>query len=305
MNKINGLEILTRDTVEVLEIDLTGTCNLNCPLCARNFEPMQDKKHFNARDINEIIKQLDTFPNLKECSIGGHISEPTLYKDLFILLDYLNKRNIKKEFYTNSDLHNNSYWIELSKHFLPSDKVYFTVCGSTQELHEKYRKGSKLTRVLKRALLFKKHCPYDIAYLEHIKFEYNIEDFEKNMHKILKRFNNHYLIDSLQYNNRFNVLPEDSDIQMRPELRKKYLAIMNSLKEKKKDDIILCKSLQDKFIDIDQDGNIHPCFLHRMYKPGKWDFDYSKILDNQYDFCFECKAKVIKRLEMFNMERIG
>jgi MoaA/NifB/PqqE/SkfB family radical SAM enzyme len=80
---------------------------------------------------------------------------------------------------------------------------------------------------------------------------------------------------------------------------------MNNLKEKKKDDVILCKSLQDKFIDIDQDGNIHPCFLHRMYEPGEWDFDYSKILDNQYDFCFECKAKAIKRLEMFDMERIG
>ena len=28
--------------------------------------------------------------------------------------------------------------------FLDNDKIFFTVCGSTQELHEKYRVGSQL-----------------------------------------------------------------------------------------------------------------------------------------------------------------
>jgi len=298
---------LTNETVKVFEIELSGTCNLDCVLCARNFKPMQDKKQKNYRHLQDIINQLEQYPNLVECCIAGHISEPTLYKDLIKLLDYINKRNIKIEFYTNSDLHDEEYWKELAQHFKSNDQVYFTVCGSTQELHETYRVNSNLDTVIKNALIFKNACPHKIDYIQHIMFEYNQEDFKtKAMQDIIKQFNNTYLINSLQYNNRFEVVSKDSDIQMTKDLRTKYSAINKIGSNRLKEGNILCKSLQENFIDIDQFGNVHPCFLHRMNVPGVFDItDYSKILAGTYDFCFECEEKSIKLLELFNMERIG
>jgi len=138
-------------------------------------------------------------------------------------------------------------------------------------------------------------------------FEYNKEDFKTEaMQNIISQFNNTYLINSLQYNNRFEIVPPESDIQMTKELRKKYTAINNIGARNVKDGIILCKSLQENFIDIDQFGNVHPCFLHRMNVPGLFNIeDYSKILSGTYDFCFECESKSIKLLDIFGMERIG
>ena len=37
------------------------------------------------------------------------------------------------------------------KYLDENDKVYFTICGSTQELHETYRKGTNLKNILKNA----------------------------------------------------------------------------------------------------------------------------------------------------------
>ena len=298
---------MKKEDVKVFEIELTGTCNLDCVLCARNFDPMQDKKQYNQRPLVDIIKQLDEYPNIEECCIAGHITEPTLYRELLGLLDYLNKRNIKKEFYTNSDLHGKKYWEELAQHFLPIDEVYFTVCGSTQELHEKYRVNSNLNTVIENALYFKNACPHPIDYIQHIMFEYNKEDFDSCiMQDIIASFSNTYLINSLQYNNRFEVVDKDSDIQMTKELRQKYAAIsQNGKNAVENDGIILCKSLQENFIDIDQFGNVHPCFLHRMSGPSFDINNYNKILNGEYDFCFECEAKTIKLLDIFEMERIG
>ena len=40
------------------------------------------------------------------------------------------------------------------------DKVFFTICGSTQELHSRYRVGSDLQQVLNNAAAFKRDNKY-------------------------------------------------------------------------------------------------------------------------------------------------
>ena len=41
--------ILSKDFFEEFELDLTGTCNLQCPLCSRNYKHAQ---HMNKKNIN-------------------------------------------------------------------------------------------------------------------------------------------------------------------------------------------------------------------------------------------------------------
>ena len=104
-----------KEWVYEIELELTTNCNLSCPLCARNQVEAQNLMDGNTRSVDDIILQLDGYPNIKNCCLAGILSEPTLYKDLFILIEYLNNRNIEIELYTNADTHDNDYWYELGK----------------------------------------------------------------------------------------------------------------------------------------------------------------------------------------------
>ena len=96
---------LNRNEIEEIEIDLTGTCNLRCPICTRNFVHAKDMATKNIRSLDEIVKQLDTFGGLKRFFIAGAVSEPTLYPQFFEFIEYLNKRKITYEIFTNGSTH--------------------------------------------------------------------------------------------------------------------------------------------------------------------------------------------------------
>jgi wyosine [tRNA(Phe)-imidazoG37] synthetase (radical SAM superfamily) len=98
----------------------------------------------NIRTINDWITQLNEYKNVKNISLAGFASEPTLYPYIFELIKYLKSRNIKIELYTNGNTHDKTWWRELGKILTKNDRTYFTICGSTQELHSKYRVGSNL-----------------------------------------------------------------------------------------------------------------------------------------------------------------
>ena len=290
--------IVTSGFYKEFEIDLTTSCNLRCPLCTRNYSHAQhsiDSKYKSGRLLIDITNQLDTFPNFNRCMLAGAISEPTLYKDLFGFIEYLNSRDIIIYLYVNGNTHDNEYWYELGKLSTESMKVFFTICGSTQELHEKYRVNSDLKTLLEHHDSFKRGSSYCNDYLQHIMFEYNRDDF-KNMDYIRSLFSNEFNIESLPYRERFDVGDVPEDIAQRFELKEKYKAIQN-IPKNKEDLVINCKSIQQHFISIDNKGTVSPCFLYRMYVgDSSWGLDYTDILKYKYDFCYECESKSCRLL---------
>ena len=312
MSLVNQLK---KEDVLEIELDLTGTCNLDCPLCTRNYVNAKHLLKYNERSVEEIIQQLDEYPNIKNCCMAGIISEPTLYKRFFELISYLVKREIELEIYSNASVHGPEWWGKLAKLLSPRDKVFFTVCGSTQELHEKYRVGSSLKKVLENHAAFKAACPYPIDYVQHIRFDYNREDFESPaMQEIMSRFSNDASIDSLPYNERFGFIPdEDNRIKMTADLARHYKLISDSARKRylqnKSGEIsckMRCKSLETKFIAIDQFGETYPCFLYRIYNTDeKFNLNYEKINKFTYDFCYECESMTTFLLEKYRLERMG
>lgn len=306
---------LKKEDVLEIELDLTGTCNLDCPLCTRNYINAKHLLKYNERSVEEIIKQLDEYPNIKNCCMAGIISEPTLYKRFFELIKYLVGREIELEIYSNASVHTTDWWAQLAKLVSPRDKVFFTVCGSTQELHEKYRVGSSLKKVLENHKAFKEACPYPVDYVQHIRFDYNREDFESPaMKEIMSRFSNDASIDSLPYNERFGFIPDEANrIKMTADLARHYKLISDSARKRylqnKTGEIsckMRCKSLETKFIAIDQFGEIYPCFLYRIYNTNeKFDLNYEKINNFTYDFCYECESMTTFLLEKYSLERMG
>jgi len=300
---------LAKDEILEVELELTGLCNLHCPLCTRSYENGKHLAVYHTRPVEEWIAQLDEYPNLKNVCLAGVVSEPTLYKEFVPLVKYLVGRKLEIELYANGNTHNEQWWEELGHIFAPTDRIYFTICGSTQELHAKYRVNSKLQQVLDHAAAFRKAGKCN-DYVQHIRFKYNQEDLESpEMQAIISQFSNKFLIDSLPYQERFNIIKKPTDIIMIDELRPKYKTIRDNALRRHKDGVkcnMRCKSFETKFISIDNYGNIHPCFLYRMYKKEPFDHtDYDKIHEFENDFCYECESLTTSMLERNGLERMG
>ena len=299
--------MLPLDRIEEIELELTGTCNLQCPLCARNNPSAKHLLVKNHRPFEEVIHQIESFPNLKRICLAGIISEPTLYKDFKRLIQYIGIRDLEVELYTNADTHNVEWWKHLGEIFPANFRIYFTVCGSTQELHEKYRKGSKLDRIIEHAKVFKDNYMFKNDYIQHIKFNYNKEDFESEaMQNIISMFNNTFLINSLPYNERFQFTTvEDFNMPVHSKTysRIKYHGIGKILDGSARID---CKAIETNFLSIDQFGNQTPCFLYRMYKGTEYtDSDAKDIAHGKYEFCFECEKTCTHLLDQYRLERMA
>ena len=120
-------------------------------------------------------------------------------------MDYLVGRNVRFELLTNASTYDDKWWNRLNKHLTKDDTVVFTICGSTQELHERYRVGQDLQTMLRHAESFKMGNPNRNDCIQHILFKYNQLDFEKNMRPIIRRFSKHMLIKTPPYLERFHV----------------------------------------------------------------------------------------------------
>ncbi|WP_419172856.1 radical SAM protein [Halobacteriovorax sp.] len=294
-----------------IELDLTGTCNARCPLCARNYKHIDVK--YNERHLNEITDQLDQFPNAKYVHLVGAFTEPTLYRNIYDLCRYLIKRNIAIEICTNGDTHNPEWWAELGKILTERDSVYFTICGSTQELHEIYRVGTSLANIRANAKAFREANVHKVDYIQHILFDYNAHDLESGgMDELLEEFSNINLTQTLYrrdlsvYKNSFNL----DKMLITPELKRKYDVIIESAKKKWQDKVdgkhdydIDCRSFHNRSIHIDQFGRVYPCYIWlEESRKEEWDLDYKKIKDFEYECCQICEKNCKKLMDMWDLE---
>ena len=63
----------------------------------------------------------------------------------------LKKLGKKLKICTNGDLYGDDFWELLGQTLDDQDEVWFTLCGSTEEMHAKYRVGTSLKRLLAHA----------------------------------------------------------------------------------------------------------------------------------------------------------
>ena len=290
-------------SIEEIEIELTGTCNLDCPICLRTI----NRPGKNKLDIDFWIDTIKSFPNLKRVCIAGSYSEPTLYKGLFDIIKYLGTTDLQCEFYTNSSLYNTDYWRELGKIFPENIKIYFTICGTTEELHQKYRRGSTLKKVLENAYAFLETYNYKKDYLQYIKFSWNLKDaYSPEYYTILDNFHNEEKIESIPYNERFSIDNEEYNMISHSDaflkIKENTLKLFEEDSTKKPN--IYCKSIENKFLYIDQYGTKHPCFIfakeHKFYN----QFTFNDINENKFNSCWGCDTSCVSKLNRLKIDRM-
>ena len=92
MNNIPPLKHIT--------LILTYACQLRCKMCGQvNLPEESPMKTPREMDAGLAIQRLDELSSLKTCYLFG--GEPLLYKNLFMIVDYLTSRSILSEFSTN------------------------------------------------------------------------------------------------------------------------------------------------------------------------------------------------------------
>ena len=291
---------LQKDEILDIEVETSTICQADCPLCFRNykvFEKVYPKSI--QRPIEDIINQLNEYPNLEWVRLVGSVSEPTIYKDFFKLCEYLKNRDVNIEICTNGDTHNPEWWKKLGKILDEQDRVFFTICGSNQELHETYRKGTNLKNILENAKALREVNPID--YAQCIRFDYNNDDFNsKEFKEVVGKFSNIYWTETFlkksedNYTNTKNL----EKLKPNPKKIKSYLMIEKIADKRKLNSKADCKSLNDKSQIIDINGNVYPCYLFMEWMEGKkWDGDYQKIIDMKYEVCKFCEKGIVKMLE--------
>jgi MoaA/NifB/PqqE/SkfB family radical SAM enzyme len=294
--------------IEEIEMDLVGLCNLQCPLCTRNYAHAEHMLKKNVRPIEEIIAQLDTFKNLQRFFIAGAVSEPTMYKYFDEFIDYLNSRDIYYELFTNGNTRDTEWWAALAKRIPDKCKVYFTICGSTQELHAKYRVGSDLQQILDHAAAYRSTGKTN-DYIQHILFEYNKEDLaSQGMQDIVNSFNNVLYVDS-EGIRRLTDYKHVFSTDIRPRHSRDNLIKELFRRRPKPDDgkkyEINCKSLQEKKVYINQFGKISACYIHAEFEQDYFEgeiLDYTDILEFKYPDCFLCEKQTKCFIEKMGLD---
>ncbi len=279
--------------VEDLELELTTICNAHCQLCYRNYKEYVQSKQ--VRPLQDIIDQLETYPHLKYIKLVGTESEPTLYKDFFPLVKYIKSRDLIIEICTNGDTNNVVWWQELSTLMDSRDEVYFTVCGSTQALHETYRKGTSLKRIIRNMKAFQSENKND--YAQCIRFKYNSDDFDSPaFNDVVSQFSNVYWTETYlkqDINNYIDVENLDA-LSPREDKAEEYAKIAKLAEAISKSDMkkaTHCMSWYNKSQQIDINGEVYPCFLF-LESGKKWDGDYTKIHEQKHDICKWCNTTV-------------
>lgn len=262
-----------------LELELTSTCNLKCPLCIRTIHGAPAENLY--RPYEEILAQLDSYPNLQYVTIAGAICEPTTYPDLFEILIYLRKRDIEVSLYINGDTKNDPYYVKLGMVFRAlRGNVYFTICGSTQELHQQYRVNSSLERVLRRLDIINRYSG-NKGILTWIVFNYNEQDFLDNYEGYKAKYNTEF----------FYTLPMTEHFELKSTIRlpDKLNKIYTEQVDRTDYSNVVCPANKNGFIQITYDGLVNPCSLYRLYGESH---------------CWECSTKnltVLRSNKMFNV----
>ena len=295
------MKSLPRNEVIDLEIELSTLCQASCPLCYRNYKVFDTVYTKNIqRDLFDVIADLETFPNLKWIRLVGSVSEPTLYKSFLPLVKYIKSRDINIEICTNGDTNDVTFWKELASALDNKDKVYFTICGSTQEIHEIYRKNTKLKNILRNAEALRSIRKID--YAQCIRFSYNDKDFP-NILEMVSDFTHIYETETFLKKEASNYKDKSKLLDLAPNPTKlKSYSVIEKLANQRLEDhhyhksSVACKAYEDKSQIMDVYGKVYPCYLFMEAMNGiAWDGDYEKIFNLSYDCCKYCE-KGIRRL---------
>ncbi len=135
----------------ILVVEPTNLCNLNCPLCVtgKNMNSKSGMMNF------DLFKQsVDIVQNYIEEVFLWLQGEPLLHKNITEMIAYISSKKIKTTISTNGQLINEKMAEQLVLNGL--NKIYIAIDGANQETYEKYRVGGSYEKAITAIKLINK-----------------------------------------------------------------------------------------------------------------------------------------------------
>lgn len=267
-----------------LVIEPTNICNLNCPLCyARSSNKELERGSMSFEDFKKIIDELKDY--LFEIDLYN-FGESLLNKDIYRMINYANKNNIKTNLSTNLHVVNIHELINSNL-----DNLILSIDGITQETYSRYRKGGNLNRVLnnlkkiieQKKFLKKKNPKITWQFLVMRHNEHEIQELKKLTKKLkinldVKPIRLDTAIDKEISENIRNKKKSWLPLDLK-KIRKEY-------KTNKRPGPSSCIFIWNQAV-VNWDGSVTPCCSiidHKKYKLGdlKQEGSFMKVWNNKH-----------------------
>ena len=150
----------------VCNVEITTWCNARCPQCSR----VQARRQMMKEEIGTLeLSDLATnehmpferfqkwFPEdelkyFKTVHFSGHVGDPGMHPELHKFVEYLTANGVRASVNTNLSMRDELYWWKLGMIGGELLTIIADVDGTTQEMHAKYRRRTKLDKVLTNML---------------------------------------------------------------------------------------------------------------------------------------------------------
>ena len=253
-------------------LDISTYCNAACPQCHRT-----DRKGLGKIDwLPLIFWDLDKFKRAYspkdvlrhyQFIFCGTWGDPVMNPNLDKILDYVNDNSLPDTdiiINTNGSIRDEDWWYKLGLTHGKKLTVVFAVDGSTQEMHEKYRKKTNLQKVLNNMEALSETD--SVAKAMTIIFKHN-ENYLKDIAILVKKYGATELAGCPS--NRFEGIETSSWVYMEN-------GEMNYLERGEKLTVIKEKDVKEILGDIDSNSiaqRVHlkqPYFNLDLKRPIKW-----------------------------------
>ena len=93
---------MTPPLPRALQVEVTGACNLRCPMCLVRYRPTLDRATASL-SFAAFREMVDAVPDVEEITLQG-LGEPLMAPDLFRIIEHAAARGIRVGFNTNATL---------------------------------------------------------------------------------------------------------------------------------------------------------------------------------------------------------
>jgi len=284
-----------------LIVEATTYCNAKCPQCQRtnpNGLDKQDWLDLNSWSIEDFMQYFneEDLNHLSNIHFSGTHGDPGMCKDIAEIIDYIMKTSSTTNVSLNSNgsIRDEEWWFDLAKRSGKRLSITFDVDGTTQEMHEKYRRGTDLQKVLNNlqaaALGGARTKVFTVL------FKHN-EDYYEEIVEMVKTYgcNNTMYVQS----NRFKEGPvwkfinENGDEEtleqaVRPEYQPNPHALSRRVRDHRTNhlvdeyDYIKCVKAEAGSLQILNDTRVYPCCYLGTYKEARPTGLWKSFLDNDF-----------------------
>lgn len=259
-NAIKNKKIILKFSPEIVQIDITGYCNLKCRMCPQSTDNALEK---GVMSFDLYKKIIDKAKNAGVLSVILTLSgEPLLHKNIVDMIRYAKEKKLYISFSTNATLLNKKMSSDIIKSGL--DEIMFSIDTVNKNDYEKYRQGAVFEEVITNIEDFFK-IRRDLKSSKPFVFLQNLKPVDSNIPKL--KLDENYIKMFSKYSNTWLMPKYYSQMSGVMDNKTEINYYENQANNKKKK-YSPCRNIYQRFV-VSWDGKVLSCCI---------DFPRSQIM---------------------------